>query len=124
MSIASVSIKRPIFITSIVLVIIFTGAFSLLKLGVDLFPDVNFPFVVVSTVYTGAGPEEVENLISRPLEEELSSLQGVKRITSRSQEGFAVVFVEFTLSTDIKYGEQQVRNRVSRVRRLLPSSIE
>lgn len=124
MSIASGSIKRPIFVTSVVLIIIFTGLFSLMRLGVDLFPDVNFPFVVVNTVYAGAGPEEVENLIARPLEEEFSSIQGVKRITSRSQEGFGAVFVEFYLSTDIKYAEQQVRNKVARIRRNLPSSIE
>ncbi|MCE9597858.1 MAG: efflux RND transporter permease subunit [Spirochaetia bacterium] len=124
MSIASLSIRRPIFITSLVLLLIITGFFSLTRLGVDLFPDVTFPFVVVNTVYNGAGPEEVENLISRPLEEELSSIQGLKRLTSRSQEGFSVVFAEFVLSTDIKYAEQQVRNKVARAKRILPDDID
>ncbi|MBL8018474.1 MAG: efflux RND transporter permease subunit [Leptospirales bacterium] len=124
MSIASLSIRRPIFITSLVLLLIITGFFSLTRLGVDLFPDVTFPFVAVNTIYKGAGPEEVENLISRPLEEELSSIQGLKRLTSRSQEGFSLVFAEFSLGTDIKYAEQQVRNKVARVKRSLPDGLD
>ena len=68
MNIAKLSIERPIFISSIVILIIFTGWFALNRLGVDLFPDVNIPVVSVATVYRGAGPEEVETLISRPIE--------------------------------------------------------
>lgn len=124
MNIAAFSIKRPILITSIVMLSVITGYISMKSLGVDIFPDVNIPVVVVNTVYTGAGPEEVENLISRPLEEELASISGLKRIRSTSQEGYSVVVAEFNLSTDIIWAEQEVRTRVSKARRTLPSDIE
>ncbi|GBF51853.1 efflux pump, AcrB family [Leptospira ryugenii] len=122
MSIASFSIKRPIFISSIVILMVFTGYISLKRIGVDLFPDINIPFVVVSTVYPGAGPEEIETSISKLLEEELSSISGLKKITSRNQEGISIVSAEFTLTTDIKYAEQQVRDRTARVRPKLPEA--
>jgi HAE1 family hydrophobic/amphiphilic exporter-1 len=90
------------------------------RIGVDLFPDVNIPVVVVSTVYPGAGPQEVEDQISRVLEDELSSISGLKRISSYNYEGLSVVVAEFNLSTDIKYAEQQVRNNTDRVRNQFP----
>lgn len=122
MSIASFSIKRPIFISSLVIIMVITGYVSLKRIGVDLFPDINIPFVVVSTVYPGAGPEEIETSISKPLEEELSSISGLKRITSRNQEGISLVFAEFSLTTDIKYAEQQVRDKTARTRPLFPDA--
>jgi hydrophobic/amphiphilic exporter-1 (mainly G- bacteria), HAE1 family len=124
MNIAKLSIERPIFISSIVILIIFTGWFALNRLGVDLFPDVNIPVVSVATVYKGAGPEEVETLISRPIEEEIGSISGLKRISSRNQEGISIVIAEFFLSADIKDSEQQIRNKIARIRRDLPSDIE
>ncbi|EQA35542.1 RND transporter, Hydrophobe/Amphiphile Efflux-1 (HAE1)/Heavy Metal Efflux (HME) family, permease protein [Leptospira inadai serovar Lyme str. 10] len=124
MNIALLSIKRPIFITSLVILMLLTGLVSLSRMGVDLFPDVNIPIVSVTTIYPGAGPEEIEELISKPLEEELSSISGLKKISSRNQEGVSVVFGEFTLSTDIKYAEQQFRDKVGLVRPKLPDGIK
>lgn len=124
MNIASFSIKRPILISSIVILSVLTGWISLTRLGVDLFPDVNIPVIVVTTVYPGAGPEEIENMISRPLEEELSSISGLNEIRSISQEGFSTVVAEFGLDVDIKWAEQEIRTRVARARRNLPSGIE
>lgn len=121
MNLANLSIRRPIFISSIVILMLVTGSIALRRLGVDLFPKVTFPVVAITTLYPGAGPEEVENLISRPLEDELSGLSGIKRITSRNQEGFSVVIAEFTLETDIKYAEQQVRDRTARARIQFPT---
>lgn len=124
MNLAALSIKRPIFISSIVLLLLLTGYISMKRLGVDVFPDVNIPVVTVTTIYPGAGPEEIERLISRPLEEELSSISGLKRVTSYSQDGVSLVFAEFNLSRDIKDAEQQVRNKVARARKTLPDDIE
>ena len=120
MNLARLAINRPIFISSIVILMLVTGWIALGRLGVDLFPKVSFPIVAITTIYPGAGPEEVENLISRPLEDELSGLSGIKRVTSRNQEGLSVVIAEFTLETDIKYAEQQVRDRTARARTLFP----
>jgi len=121
MNLADLSIKRPIFITCIVTAIIVLGIMSMKKLGVDLFPDVTFPVVTVTTVYPGAGPAEVETLVSKVFEEEISTVSGIKRLSSRNSEGVSIVVAEFNLETDVKYAEQQIRDRVSSAKRKLPT---
>lgn len=124
MNLASLSIKRPVFITCIVTVILVVGWLSLKKLPVDLFPNVTFPIVTVTTVYPGAGPEEVETLVSKVYEEELSNVPGLKKLSSQNLENVSIIIAEFTLSTDIKYAEQQVRDKVSAARKKLPNDID
>ncbi|MBN1533475.1 MAG: efflux RND transporter permease subunit [Spirochaetes bacterium] len=124
MNIAQLSIKRPIFISSLVILLLITGRIALNRMGVDLFPDVTLPIVVVTTTYPGAAPEEIENLISRPLEDELVSVSGVKRITSRNYEGTSLVVIEFPVETDVKDVEQQVRDRVALVRPKMPDDVD
>lgn len=124
MNLADLSIKRPVFITSIVTIMIAVGWLSMNRMGVDLFPDITFPFVTVTTIYPGAGPNEIETLISKTLEDELSSLNGVKRLSSISQEGVSRVFAEFLMETDVKYAEQQIRDRVGAAKRKLPKDIQ
>ncbi|WPU64162.1 efflux RND transporter permease subunit [Peredibacter starrii] len=123
-SFAKLSINRPIFITCVVLVTMITGYLSMRTLPVDLFPDVTFPVVTVTTQYPGAGPRETEMLISKIFEEEFSTISGVKTIRSINQEGVSIVVAEFTFSTDIKYAEQQVRDKVSSAKADLPDDIE
>ena len=113
MNLPRLSINRPVFITCVLLLIMVLGAFSFKKLPVDLFPDVTLPVVTVQTVYPGSGPKEVEMLVSKPLEEELGTINGLKNIRSINREGISIVVCEFTLETEIKYAEQQVRDKVS-----------
>src|ERR1700722_7891853 len=120
MNLADLSIKRPVFITCLVILSLAAGLYSMSRLGLDLFPDVTFPVVVVTTPYPGAGPAEIETLGSKPIEDELSTVSGVKRLTSENREGVSLVVAEFTLETDIKYAEQQVRDRVGSARSKLP----
>src|SRR6478609_4306585 len=122
-SFARLSINRPIFITCIVLMTMITGYISMKNLPVDLFPDVTFPVVTVTTPYPGAGPRETETLISKILEEQFSTIAGVKTIRSINQEGVSIVVAEFNFKTDIKYAEQQIRDKVSSARRKLPDDI-
>ncbi|MBX3723778.1 MAG: efflux RND transporter permease subunit [Turneriella sp.] len=124
MNIAAFSIKRPIFVASLVILMLSTGWVSLKRIGVDLFPDVNIPFITIMTTYAGAGPEEIETLISKKIEEEVSSISGLKRVSSDNQEGVSIVMCEFYLGQDIKEAEQQVRNKLGRVRRDLPEGID
>lgn len=124
MNLAELSIKRPTFITCIVLLMLAVGYLSMKRLGVDLFPNVTFPVVTVTTTYPGAGPSEIETLVSRPLEEELSTISGIKRLTSTNREGVSTVIAEFTLETDVKYAEQQIRDRTGSAKRKLPSDID
>ena len=124
MSLADLSIKRPVFVTSIVIVLLAVGLLAMKKMSVDLFPNVTFPIVLVQTVYPGAGPEEVETLVSRVLEDEISTVSGIKNLSSTNYEGVSQVVVEFTLETDIKDAEQQIRAKVSGAKRNLPTDIE
>ncbi len=120
MSLAALSIKRPIFITSIVILMIVVGLISLRRLGVDLFPDVEIPIIGITTFYEGASPEEVENLVTRPIEDEVSSLSGLQNIVSTSRDGVSVITLKFTVDTDFQYAEQQVRDKLMKVRPSLP----
>jgi HAE1 family hydrophobic/amphiphilic exporter-1 len=123
-SFAALSIKRPVFITCIVLISMILGYLSLLKLPVDLFPNVTFPVVTVTTPYPGAGPKEVETLVSKVFEEQFSTLSGVKSIKSINQEGVSIVVTEFVFTTDIKYAEQQIRDKVSSAKIKLPDDVK
>lgn len=124
MNIAGFSIKRPVFIVSLVFVSMFLGLFGMLKMGVDFFPKMEIPVVVVTIPYIGALPEEVETLISKPIEEEVSSISGLDEMYSLSKEGISVVICQFKMETNIQDAEQQVRNKISAIRRNLPSDIE
>lgn len=124
MNISHLSIKRPTFITAIIVSTLVVGYIFMKRMSVDMFPDVNFPFVAVTTVYPGAGPKEIETLISKKLEEQIGSISGLKNVTSISQDGVSVVWGEFTLETDAKYAEQQVKDKVAQVRNDLPDDIE
>lgn len=124
MNLAELSIKRPIFISCIVLATLAVGILSMQGLPVDMFPKVTFPVVVVNTAYPGAGPKEIEIQVSKPLEEEMSTLPGVKALRSINKEGMSTVVAEFTLETDVKYAEQQVRDRVQAAKIKLPTDVK
>ncbi len=124
MNIARLSIKRPIFITSIVLSMLTFGIISLNRLGVDLYPEINFPMISVTTVYTGAAPEEVEKLITKPLEEELGAIGGIRHLYSTNLEGVSIITIEFTLDTELMKVDQDVRAKINLVRSKLPDDIE
>lgn len=124
MDLAGLSIKRPVFITSVLSLMLIAGLILMSRLPVDLFPNVTFPVVTVSVPYSGAGPAEIETLIAKPLENEISTIAGLKRLSSINQEGVGTVVAEFTLETDIKYAEDQIRAAVTRARRKLPEDID
>ncbi len=123
MNLPELSIKRPIFVTCIVILMVAVGVICMRRLPVDLFPNIEFPIVVTQIGYPGAGPQEIETLISRPVEDQLSTISGLKTLRSINREGAGVVVAEFTLETDIKYAEQQVRDKISSVKGKLPDDI-
>lgn len=123
MNLPSLSIRRPIFISCIVLLMMILGAFSLKKMPVDMFPDVTFPVLFVQVVYPGASPLDLEKQVSKLIEDEVGSLSGLKTLTSNNLDGVAVIVLEFALGTDIKEVEQEVRNRLGNIRRELPADI-
>ncbi|WP_374074861.1 efflux RND transporter permease subunit [Bdellovibrio bacteriovorus] len=124
MSLPKISISRPIFITCVTIALVVVGWASFKSMSVDLFPDVSIPVVTVQTTYQGAGPSEIETLVSRPIEEEVSTISGIKRLTSKSLEGVSQVIVEFNSSVDVKYAEQQVRDKVNIAKPKLPEEVD
>ncbi len=123
MGIANVSIKRPILISCIVLLMVATGLMSLGRLNVDLFPPVDFPVITVTTIYPGSTPEEIEKLVSKPLEEQISVISGLKKLTSHNMDGVSVIAAEFTLETDVRYAEEKMREKVMLARNNLPADL-
>jgi len=123
MNLAGLSIKRPIFISCVVIGMLAVGFLSFKKLGVDLFPNIAFPIVMVNVPYPGAGPQEVETLVSKVLEEQLSTVTGIKALRSVSKDSLSTVVAEFTLETDVKFAEQQIKDRVAASKRKLPADI-
>ena len=124
MNTASFSLKRPIFITCIVIIILVVGYISLKKLKVDMFPNIEIPVVVTTVLYPGTSSVEIENLITKPLEDELATINGLKRLSSTSQEGACIIATEFFLETDTKDAYQQVKDKVAAARYKLPSDIQ
>lgn len=124
MKIWELSVRRPIFMSCVLFALLVVGILCFKKTPIELFPDVTFPIVTATTVYQGAGPIEVETLVSKPIEEELSTIAGIKNIRSINRESVSTVVAEFNLEVDIKYAEQQVRDKVSAVRTKLPDSVD
>ncbi|MDD5065709.1 MAG: efflux RND transporter permease subunit [bacterium] len=124
MKLSELSVHRPVFITSLVILMLATGFISMLRMPVDQFPNVTLPFLGVTIIYPGAGPAEMENLIAKPLEEEVRTIAGVKKVNSFSSEGVTFVWAEFALESDPDYCEQQMRDRVAIARAKMPKNIE
>ncbi len=120
MNLSAIAIKRPVFTTMTMAAVLVLGFMGLSRLGTDLFPDVSFPAVMVNVAYPGAGPTEVENLLSRPIEDAVSGLNGIDRVRSFSREGMAQVWVLFKIGRDLDEAANEVRERVMQVRYRFP----
>ncbi|CAO3421846.1 efflux RND transporter permease subunit [Azospirillum doebereinerae] len=116
MPITRISVDNPVFATMMMVALMVLGLFSYNRLGVDQFPDVDFPIVVVSTSYPGASPETVETDVTRPVEDAVNTIAGIKTLTSRSYESQSVVIAEFDLKTASAQALQDVREKVSAIR--------
>ncbi len=124
MWISDTAIKRPVFATMTILSFVVLGLVSMGRLGIDLFPEVNFPFINVGVVFPGAAPEEVESLVTQRIEDAVSGINGVKRVISTSTEGFSRVGVELRLEVDPQAAAAEVRDKVAAIRGQLPPDIE
>lgn len=122
MNLPNLSIRQPVFVLMIMLSLVVVGLIGYNQLAVDLFPNVTNPTVSISTSYVGAGPTEVQEQVTLPIEQAISTLSGVTEIDSTSRENQSQISVQFTLETDPKEAFNNVRERVSTVQRSLPSS--
>jgi HAE1 family hydrophobic/amphiphilic exporter-1 len=124
MNIAKGSVNRPILTTIIFLIILTLGIVAFTRLPIDLMPEVTYPTISVSTDYGNVGPQEMEELVTRPIEEALAAVQGVEEISSTSTEGRSQVRVAFTWGTDLDVAANDIRDRIDRVMGRLPEDIE
>lgn len=123
MSLSEFSIKRPIFTVMITLAAIAVGLVSVSRLPIDLMPEITFPTLSISTSYENTGPEEVEQLITRPIEEAMSAVPGVEEVFSISSEGSSSVRVMFSWGVDLDAAADDVRERLDRVIPRLPEDM-
>ncbi|MBM3235382.1 efflux RND transporter permease subunit [Candidatus Poribacteria bacterium] len=123
MKLANIAINRPVFTAMMGIAVLVLGGLALFRLGVDLFPNVSIPVVTVVTLYPGAGPEEVESQVTRPIEEAVSGINGVDEIQSYSRDSMSTVVVLFNLEADIRQTASDVKDRVGMIRGTLPRDI-
>ena len=124
MNLSAIAIKRPVFTVMVTVALMVLGAMGLSRLGTDLFPNIAFPVVVVNVPYPGASPREVEQLVTKPLEDAVVSLNGIDRLKSTSREGVSSVILIFKLGVDLQDAATQVRERVAQARFKLPQEVK
>ncbi len=127
MNIPHFSVKHPVTITMLVLVIAIFGIISFTNLGLDFLPDITYPIVSVVTNYPGASPQDIEELITKPLEGIISTVKNVKKVTSVSFEGASVLLVEFEWGTNIDFAAQDIRDSIDIIKAYglrLPEGVE
>lgn len=123
MDLIKLAIGRPVFISMVTLFLVAIGVISLRSLRVDLYPDVSYPVLAVRINLSGAAPEEVEQLVTKRVEDTLSTIAGVQTLRSISREGGSTVVMEFVAGTDVRFQEMQVRAKIANIRRSLPDDI-
>jgi HAE1 family hydrophobic/amphiphilic exporter-1 len=124
MSMVKTVISRPVTFLIIFALLIGLGFFAMANLPIDLYPEINLPMLVVITSYTGAGPEEVERSVTRPLEAVLSGVSGLEKVTSTSSKGSSMVMMEFTYGTNMADAANSIRDALERIRNYMPSGAD
>ncbi len=124
MKLSDLSIRRPVLASMLSLALVLFGAIGYTQLAVREFPDVDPPIVSVSTALPGANPQVVESAVTDILEEELSTVEGLRTLTSASQEGLSNITLEFNLERDVEAAAQDTRDKVARIRGRLPEDVE
>lgn len=124
MNLSAIAIKRPVFTVMVTLALMVLGVMGYSRLGTDLFPDVTFPVVAVNVAYPGASPSEVEQLVSKPIEDAVVSLNGVDRVRTSSRDGLSTTIIVFKLGVDIKNAVTEAREHVAQIRFKLPQGVK
>jgi len=118
------AIFRPVTIIMVVISLMVLGYTSMSKMGIDLIPKIDIPYINITTIYPGAGPEEIETTVTKPIEDSVSLISKLKNVTSTSQEGVSSVVLEFELGTNLEAAAADVREKLSATRGQLPRDID
>jgi HAE1 family hydrophobic/amphiphilic exporter-1 len=124
MFLPDLAIRRPVFIIMQVAAIFVLGWIAYTRIPIDLMPDVQFPFMSVTTTYPGTGAKEIESDVTKKIEEGMSSISGLKNIYSTSAEGYSQVLLEFNLDVKIRDADMDVREQLSKIRSELPKDVD
>lgn len=124
MKLSKVSIQRPVTTVMVVFIVILLGIVSIGRLPVDLLPSFELPYALVMTSYNGAGPQEIESLITKPLEATVGTVSNLKNITSTSSNGSSMIFVEFNDGTDMDVAMLNMREKIDMIKDFLPEDAE
>ena len=120
MKIPEFSVNRKVTTAMLVMILVVLGSIAFFQLGLDFFPDLEFPTVSVITTYRGAASEDIENTITRPLEQIINSVNRVKKVTSMTIEGASVIMVEFEWGTNLDFAAQDIRDQIGLYQSYLP----
>ena len=123
MDFVKTSIKRPITIIMMMFIILLLGVVSLNRMQLSLMPEFKLPYVVVFASYSGAGPEEVENLVVKPLEQAISNVQNVKKVESQSSNGVAILGVELSYDVNMDRAVSDISERIDMIKDFLPEDV-
>ena len=124
MSIYSSSVKRPVTTILIFVALMVIGFYSLVQLPVDLYPEIELPFVTVMTTYPGASASDIESNVTRPLEDVLNSVSNLKELTSTSSDGLSVIFLNFEYGSNLDEAMNDIRCNLNFVTKVLPEEAE
>ncbi|MDH4218272.1 MAG: efflux RND transporter permease subunit [Candidatus Aminicenantes bacterium] len=124
MFLSTISIKRPILITMVLLVFLIFGVLSYFTLNLNLMPDIEFGFVTVQTIYPGAGPREIETQITKKIEDAISTISGIDYMNSYSMESASILVIRFKLGKDPDIANQEVKDKVNAMLNELPRDTE
>ncbi|MGQ9508421.1 MAG: efflux RND transporter permease subunit [Thermodesulfobacteriota bacterium] len=124
MSLSGLAIKRGITFTMIYIFLVMFGLFGLSRLKIDLYPDISFPVIAIITTYTGVAPEDMETLITKPIEEAVATVEKIKHIRSLSKLGASLILAEFDWGIDLDKSEKDIRNNIDLIRGLLPDEAD
>src|SRR5687767_10201989 len=124
MDLASLSVKRPVLAIVMSIIIVLFGVIGYTFLGVREFPSIDPPVITVRTSYTGANADVIQSQITEPLEKAINGIDGIRTISSSSNQGTSIITVEFNLSSNLEAAANDVRDKVSQAVRQLPQDID
>ena len=120
MFVAGMSVKRPVTTVMLMLIAVLLGLVSLNRLPVDLYPEIEVPVAIVSVDYSGVAPAEMETLVTKPLEQVLSTVSDLDEISSYSRQGSSIIIVQFQYGTNMDFAALEMREKVDMVKGALP----
>lgn len=123
MNLSKISVKKPVTILMLTFIVIILGAVSLSRLPIDLLPKIEYPIAIVSTSYSGVGPQEIENIVTRPIESAVATVGNIKNISSSTSEGSSIIIAEFNFGTDMNFAALEMREKVDMVKGMLPDEV-